>query len=206
MQVLETNGLGARRRSLVSRTGALRHHPIVAAPSSRATSAFLALSIALGASPGCVDEVRVLGDERARQACEGALGLAAPSFGCSVVQVTSREPWGCAIDQGFGIVETRAGSWVRIARTSDRPATLRLTLLSGAPAECDGGAPVPCDLVVRSGAGTPCSCELGRYASYPVPPMGVPLEIDLFDVETEVLLQPYGATFEVAVCDGPPSP
>lgn len=161
----------------------------------------LALCLLGAASAGCVDDVRILGDERARRACEQATSIAAPPVGCNVVELESREPWGCALDQGFGIVETRAGSWVRITRASGRRATLRLTLLSVAAAECDGGLPSPCELIVHAGGATPCSCEAGSYASYGAPAVGVPLEIELFDLETDVLLQPFCALFEVAVCD-----
>lgn len=190
--------LGARK---VSRKRCLGHPCRVELPSGRGRRVGLFALCLLGAvSAGCVDDVRVLGDERARLACEQAASIAAPPVGCNVVQLESREPWGCAIDQGFGVVETRAGSWVRITRASDRPATLRLTLRSLAAAECDGGLPSPCELIVHAGP-TPCSCEAGRYASYVVPAVGVPIEIELFDLETDVLLQPFGALFEVAVCD-----
>lgn len=163
------------------------------------------VAVAASSSVACVDEARPIDDQQARLACERAIVVTAPALGCNVVRVTSTDPWGCVENDGFGNLVSRPGTWVRVQRSLDRAASLHVTAIDSGTASCDGGVGPSCGLVMRFG-GVPCTCAPGTYGTYATPPAGVPLDLDLFDVETELLLQPYGATYDISVCDGPLQP
>lgn len=170
----------------------------------------LALALLLVA---CVDDTTVLGDGRAAQACAAAEQILAPPAGCTTVTVLSSDPYGCLrFDPSGGQVDT-AGTWVRVAAAPGRAATVRVTLITSVPlctldvgladgALADGGVPsCPGEVWMTTGGGTPCTCEPGTIASYG---FDTSIAIPLGAREQQILLQPFGATFEVSVCDAGP--
>lgn len=165
-------------------------------------SGLLALALA-----GCVDDTTVVGGGRPQEACAAALTLVAPPAGCTTVEVLSSDPWGCTLfDPRTGFQRDTAGTWVRVQGSPAGDTTLRVRLLS-LPSFCAldaglgdaGTASCPGEVWTTTGGGTPCSCDPGSVASYGVDGTAS-VSIPLFAPEQDVLLQPFGATFEVSVC------
>lgn len=169
----------------------------------------LLLAVLLATLSACIEQTTVIGDDRSRHACEDAILIDAPSFGCTTVTLQSRGPYGCTLRSASGAwLEEHAGSWVRLHRGADSPATLRIRVLSGVP-ECvpDGGTASCSSAAYLTTVGdAPCSCVLGALEGHLLSTSGVN-EIPLVSTDQEVLLEPLGATFEVSICvDFPVSP
>lgn len=145
----------------------------------------------------CVDETLVIGNDRARRACDEAPYAVVPTVGCTTFPLQSTSPYGCVegVGGGTGGLE-HAGSWVHIASGSSG-GTLRVELVSSSSFCSGDGGTCPATVLVRSGAGSPCTCDVGTFASYPV---GAPLEISLDAPDEEVLFEPLGAAFQVTLC------
>jgi hypothetical protein len=163
-------------------------------------------AVALVCVPACVERTLVIGDDRTAQACADAVLVDAPPSGCTTVPVESRSPYGCSLRDPAGHwLEEHAGTWVRLRRPADREATLRIVVLAGAPV-CgpgDGGVSdcgAAAELTTTGDA--PCACVLGSLERHPLS-VGGATEIPLVSTEQEVLLEPFGATFEVSLCAGP---
>jgi len=178
-------------------------HPLDV-PASR-----LAFSLAIAALLGCVEETTVIdGDQRAQLACGEATLLFTPPSGCTTVRVESVSPYGCAVRDFTGMpVDDHVGSWVRLARAADRPATLTVALLSSASVcTLDGGASAcPATITFAGVADPPCACVLGDLETIPIT-IDTPVRYPIFSPARDVLLEPLGASFELTLCDDLTSP
>lgn len=181
----------------MSRSGPAGHPPAVGV-----RSLLVVLAAALCGS--CVDEVHLLGDDRARMACGEAVLLVMPPSGCTTVRVESNSPYGCTESTGRGGPSTEhTGSWVRVSGAADGSSTVHVTLVSsGTLCSADGGArSCPTSVYVRSWGGLPCTCAAGTFGVYP---LTTSIDLSLVAPEQELLLEPLGAVFDVSLCAGGP--
>lgn len=152
------------------------------------------LVLLLALLSGCVEETLVLGDGRARHACEEAPQLVAPAAGCTTIRVESVSPYGCLEEGVFGTSgRDHAGSWVRLSVPPGQQAALDVTLVDPSTSAL---------ATLRAYGGTPCACEAGGFTSHP---FTTSIEVVLDTPEEEVLLEPLGATFDVALCAWEPT-
>ncbi len=152
------------------------------------------LGLLLGA---CVDDVLVVGDDRAYRACQEATWVPAPPVGCTPVELDSVSPYGCFDET---TATDHAGSWVRISRPAGAASRVSITML-GPACELDGGTCAAGAYVHASGE-TPCACEIGSTTFVPLS-LGVATSVPLDAPDEEILLEPLGARFEIMLCVGP---
>jgi hypothetical protein len=169
-------------------------------PARVAVRSFVVVLAAALSASACVDEVHLLGDDRARLACEEASVLFLPPSGCTALTVESNSPYGCAERAGRGPSVEHTGSWVRVSGGVTSPAMLHVRLVSSG-ARCSGdGGPTSCPATVYvRDSGEPCTCEQGTFASYAVTATST-LDLSLHAPDQDVLLEPLGAVFELSLC------
>jgi len=158
------------------------------------------IAVLLSVAHGCVDQELVIGNDRAQRACNEAADIVAPESGCTTLTVESNSPYGCVENDGV----EHAGTWARLTRQEGLTVSVQISLRSSTALCAPGDAGVsacPASATIHASAGAPCTCELGSIETYPIPSSGLQLRMDATD--EEVLLEPLGGVFDVALCTSP---